>query len=230
MYSGTPQPISEHMNWHMLLCHSLSLPGSPFIVSSFPFHSITASINVGIQTSRYNATFIIVAEEKIRYITPQELIDSWNKLNNTQEGVLAGLLDNYLGTQAILCKDILDLTDLINRLKETALMHDPSGLMNYVDLLISSAKAGVKEGSANELLITQLTTARKTLQLLHELRKKDRQISSDLVILVDVLDLVRREMMRRITLGANDRADEERKPCSLYNELRLKLPLDMYGK
>jgi hypothetical protein len=162
--------------------------------------------------------------------TPQELIDSWNKLNNTQEGALVGLLDNYLGTQAILRKDILDLTDLNDRLKETALMHDPSGLMNYVDLLISSAKEGVKDGSANELLITQLTTARKTLQLLNELKKKDRQIGSDLVILVDVLELVRREMMRRITLGANDRADEERKPCSLYNELRLKLPLDMMDK
>lgn len=75
-------------------------------------------------------------------------------------------------------------------------MPDPSGLMNNLDLLISSAKAGVKKGSAKDLLITQLTTARNMLQLLNELGKKDRQIGSDLVIMVDVLDLVRRVLVR----------------------------------
>jgi hypothetical protein len=181
-------------------------------------------------TNHHNAKFIIYAEEKTEYITPQELIDTWNKTNNTLEGVLLELLDDYLRAQTVLRQDILDLAELNDQLKETALMHDPSGLMNYVDLLITAAKAGVKEGSANETLVTQLTTARKTLQLLNELKKKDKQIGGDLVILVDVLDLVRGEMTRRKALTANDRAAEERKPCSLYNDLRVKLPLDLMKK
>ncbi|KAK3491084.1 uncharacterized protein B0T23DRAFT_176302 [Neurospora hispaniola] len=176
-------------------------------------------------TKHHKAKFIIFAEEKTRYITPQELIDRWNEANNTQEGALIGLLDRYLSAQAILRQDMLNLADLNDRLKETALMHNPSGLMNYVDLLIISAKAG-----ANETLITQLTTARKTLQLLNELKMKDKQIGGDLVILVDVLQLVREEMGRRKALSANDRAAEEKKPCSLYNDLRLKLPLDLMKK
>ncbi|KAK1775417.1 hypothetical protein QBC45DRAFT_335358 [Copromyces sp. CBS 386.78] len=181
-------------------------------------------------TEHHNATFIIVAEEKTEYITPQELIDTWNKANNTQEGALVGLLDEYLSAQKILRDDILYLADLNDRLKETALMHDPSGLINYVDLLITSAKAGVKEGSANQTLITQLMTARKTLQLLNELKEKERQIGNDLGILVDVLNLVRAEMKRRMALSANDRAAEEKKSCSLYNDLRLKLPRDLMEK
>ena len=130
------------------------------------------------------------AEEKSKYITPQELIDTWNKTNKTQEGVLIKILNDYLNTQAVLHTQILDLTELNDQLKQTAVMHDSSGLVKYMDLLIIAAKAGVKEGNASETLVTQLTTARKALQLLKELKKKDKQIGGDPIILVDVLDLV----------------------------------------
>lgn len=176
-------------------------------------------------TTHHNATFIIYPENKTEYITPEELIKSWNTSNNTQEGILIGLLDNYLKAQAELRQDILGLADLNDQLKETALLHDPSGLINYVDLLITAAKAG-----GNQTLMTQLTTARKTLQLLDELKKKDKQIGGDLIILVDVLDLVRQEMKRRMGLKHYERLAEEKKPCSLYNELRVKLPADLMKK
>lgn len=181
-------------------------------------------------TKHHNATFIITSVERTQEITPQELIDTWNKVNNTQEGVLVELLKAYLKAQDLLREEILILADLNDKLKETALMHDSTGLINYVDLLITAAKAGIKEGSANQTLITQLTTARKTLQLLKELKEKNKEIGGDLVILKDVLDLVLVEMERRKALSANDRAAEERKPSSLYNDLRAKLPLDLMKK
>ncbi|KAK3374652.1 hypothetical protein B0H63DRAFT_452500 [Podospora didyma] len=59
---------------------------------------------------------------------------------------------------------------------------------------------------------------RATLQLLKDLQGKDKEIGGDLVILVDVLQLVRDEM------------NQERKPSSLYNNLRMKLRLDLMKK
>ncbi|KAK3493368.1 hypothetical protein B0T13DRAFT_50003 [Neurospora crassa] len=180
-------------------------------------------------TKHHEATFIIDAEKKTEYITPQKLFEWWNQIN-TLEGISVRLLDEYLSAQAILRQDISYLAALNDQLKETALMHDPSGLINYVDLLITLAEAGVKEGSADETLITQLMTARKTLQLLKELKIKDGQIGGDLVILVDVLNLVRKEMRRRMMLSANARVAEEKKSCSLYHDILEKLPQDLKEK
>ena len=173
-----------------------------------------------------NAKWILYPEEVTEMITPKELIDRWNETNNTQEGVLIKLLDDYLKQQEALRVDMMDLAELNDQLNATALLHDSTGLVNYVDMLIKTAKT---QNAPAEYLM-QLNTARNTLKLLYELKQKNKQVGQDLKILVDVLADVRKEMQRRMGLTAADRAAEEKKPCSLYNDLRQKLPLDLMNK
>ena len=177
-------------------------------------------------TAHKNAQWILYSEEITEMITPKELIKKWNETNNTLEGVLIKLLDDYLKQQDTLRMDMRDLADLNDQLNATALLHDSTGLINYVDMLIKTAKT---QNAPAEYLI-QLNTARNTLQLLSEFKHKNKPVGQDLQILVAVLKDVRSEMDRRMRLTAEDRAAEERKPCSLYNDLRQKLPLDLMEK
>jgi hypothetical protein len=154
------------------------------------------------------------------------LVEKWNETANSQEGILIALLNNYLLSQETLRTDMSDLADLNDQLNATALQHDSAGLVNYVDMLIKTAQAN--KMSVDYLM--QLNTARNTLKLLSELKKNNRQIGQDLVILVQVLDDVRKEMDRRMKLSMNDRIDEEKKASSLYNNLRQQLPLDLKKK
>ena len=177
-------------------------------------------------TVHKNAKWILYPEEVTETITSKELIDKWNEANNTQEGVLIKLLDDYLKQQETLRLDMMDLAGLNDQLNATALLHDSTGLIHYVDVLITTAKT---QNAPAEYLI-QLNTARNTLKLLYELKQKNKQVGQDLKILVDVLADVRNEMQRRMSMTAENRAAEERKPCSLYNDLRQKLPLDLMNK
>ncbi|PNP59433.1 hypothetical protein THARTR1_00923 [Trichoderma harzianum] len=167
-----------------------------------------------------NARYIIVIEKEKRFVVPEDLIKHWNTNNNTLEGALLGAMDTYLGLQEGLRDDIILLVKLTEKLKSTALLHDPNAILNYVEILIKTARA---QGAAPEQ-ITQLTTAKKTLLLARELQHRGNSATLGLQTLPEVLSKVREEMDRRMRLKPRERAKEEKKSCSLYNSLRDELP------
>ncbi|KAK7743328.1 hypothetical protein SLS62_010651 [Diatrype stigma] len=173
-----------------------------------------------------NAQYIIVTEKQRQWVVPEDLIKTWNKANNSLEGALLGAMDTYLELQESLRSEIIRLAELSEKLTKSALLHDPSGLINYLETLYKTAKA---QGASAEHL-AQLATAIKTLILVRELKGKGTKVTRDSNILLDVIGTVRKEMGRRMKLSALERADEEEKPCSLYNGLREKLPAEVRKK
>ncbi|KAK6523032.1 hypothetical protein TWF281_002454 [Arthrobotrys megalospora] len=173
-----------------------------------------------------NARYKIITEKYSEWMVPQDLIKHWNESNNTLEGALLNAMDAYLQLQEGLRNDILDLAKLSEELKNTALLHDPTSLIRYIDTLIQTARL---QGAPPEQLM-QLTTAKNTLILVREVKGKGMKATRDSNILLDVIGGVRKEMDRRMKLSPNDRAKEEEKSCSLYNDLREKLPDDIRDK
>jgi hypothetical protein len=74
-------------------------------------------------------------------VVPEDLIKRWNANNNTLEGALLDVMDAYLELQEELRNDILYLAQLTEKLMNTALLHDPSALINYIETLIQTSRA-----------------------------------------------------------------------------------------
>ncbi len=177
-------------------------------------------------TRHKNAQHIIVVEQYSEWVVPEDLIKLWNKNNNTLEGALLNAIDTYLALQEELRDDILILAQMTETLKSTALLHDPTALLGYIQTLILTARAR----GAPPAQLLQLTTAKNTLLLVLEVRKRGVQASVQSQVLLQVLSGVREEMYRRMELRPRERAMEEAKSCSLYNNLRERLPLEIQRK
>jgi hypothetical protein len=63
-----------------------------------------------------------------------------------------------------------------------------------------------------------------------EVKKRGVEATFESRILLQIIRTVRTEMHRRKELKPRDRAWEEEKPCSLYNDLREKLPPEIQKK
>jgi hypothetical protein len=173
-----------------------------------------------------NAKHIIVTEKHSEWVVPEDLIKRWNANNNTLEGALLDVMDAYLELQEELRKDILYLAQLTEKLMNTALLHDPSALINYIETLIQTSRA--RGGPPEQLM--QLTTAKNTLILVREVKERGVETTFESQILLQIIRAVRTEMHRRKELKPRDRAREEEKPCNLYNDLREKLPPEIQKK
>ena len=170
-----------------------------------------------------NAQFIIRAETKTKMVVPAELIERWAEGSKSLEGALLVAIDQYLGLQKELRSDIVELAALTEKLKDTALRHNPESLINYIDSLLMSAKA---QGATAEHL-TQLTTAKKTLALAARMKADGgRGVSRDSSVLVTILTEVCDEMRSRVRLTPTERSEADKKPCTLYNKLHSKLPAE----
>ncbi len=167
-----------------------------------------------------NARFLVVVEKHEEWVVPETLITKWNSGNNTLEGALIGAISVYLKLQEELRNDILYLADLTAKLKDMALLHDPTALIKYIETLIQTAR----QLGAPPAQLIQLTTAKKTLLLVLKVKEMGVEATSDSQTLLQILNMVEAEMQRRMRLTPLMRAAEEEKACSLYNELYEKLP------
>lgn len=178
-------------------------------------------------TKHKNARFILRPESRTEMIVPEALIKRWNANTNSLEGALLDAIASYLHLQRELCRDIEELAALTEKLKNTALRHNPEALLNYVDTLIQTARA---QGAPAEQLV-QLTTAKHTLVLAAQIREHGAQgATRDSTVLQKVLGAVQGEMQRRRDFEHQARAEEETKSCSLYNQLLDNLPRDLKDK
>ncbi|KAI2624052.1 hypothetical protein GGS21DRAFT_325573 [Xylaria nigripes] len=173
-----------------------------------------------------NAKFTIVVEKYSQWMVPDDLIRLWNANNNTLEGALLASMDVYLQQQEELRIDILSLAKLSEELTSTALLHDRTALIEYVETLIQTAR--VRGAAAAQL--AQLVTAKNTLILEREVHGKGEKATRDSRILLDIIGAVRTEMVRRMKLSHQERAKEEGKSCSIYNDLRERLPVEIRDK
>ncbi len=173
-----------------------------------------------------NAQHIIVTEKQSEWVVPDDLIKRWNDNSNTLEGALLDAMRAYLGLQVELRRDILFLASLTAKLMDKALLHDPAALLKYIETLIQSARA---RGAPPEQII-QMTTAKKTLLLVREVKEHGVGATRDSQFLLQVLKSVQKEMKRRMALKPHERAKEERKPCNLYNDLYEQLPTEIKEK
>jgi len=162
----------------------------------------------------------MVVEKHEEWVVPETLITKWNSGNNTLEGALLGAISVYLQLQEELRNDILYLADLTAKLKDTALLHDPTALIKYIETLIQTAR----QLGAPPAQLIQLTTAKKTLLLVLKVKEMGVEATSDSQTLLQILNMVQAEMQRRMRLTPLMRAAEEEKACSLYNDLYEKLP------
>ncbi|KAL2148627.1 hypothetical protein VTH82DRAFT_2181 [Thermothelomyces myriococcoides] len=173
-----------------------------------------------------NYNHIITMEDYTEWVVPDELVKRWNDNNNSLESALITAIDKYLELQKQLRDDLRDLDKLSHELTQRALAHNPANLINYVDTLIKTARA---RNAPPEQLV-QLSTARNTLIILDKVKDEEEGATQESSILLDVLRGVRDEMGRRMKLSAKDRAAEEQKPCTLYDDLCQKLPLELRNK
>ncbi|KAK0512138.1 hypothetical protein JMJ35_005266 [Cladonia borealis] len=163
---------------------------------------------------------IIVIEKHSEWVVPEDLIKRWNTINNTLEGALLDAIDAYLKLQEELRNDILYLAKLNEELKKTALFHDPTALIQYIELLIKTARA---RGAPTEQIV-QLTKVKKTLILVGKVKERGVNATLESQTMIQVLGTVKKEMSRRKRLHPRERAREEEKSCSLYNDLCEQLP------
>ncbi|KAI1103724.1 hypothetical protein F4804DRAFT_218712 [Jackrogersella minutella] len=115
-----------------------------------------------------NAQYIIVTEKQVQLVDSEGVLKTWNKANNSHEGALIGATDKYLSLQEELRTEIINLVELSEELTKTALLHDLSGLINYLETLYKAAKAqGASSGH-----LAQLATAINSLILVRELSSR----------------------------------------------------------
>ncbi|KAK6361036.1 hypothetical protein TWF730_007151 [Orbilia blumenaviensis] len=196
------------------------------VVRAAPSQKIEVKEHRSVKKALPDGKYIVETEVFSTWFVPEDMIKHWNAQNNTLEAALLTAMDSYLKLQEELRNDILELAKLSEELTSTALLHDPAGLISYIDTLIQSARAS---GAPNEQ-VAQLSTARNTLILVREVQGKGEGATRDSGILLDVIGAVRQEMGQRIKLSANERAKEEEKACNLYNELRERLPAEIRDK
>ncbi|RYO92050.1 hypothetical protein DL763_004806 [Monosporascus cannonballus] len=151
-----------------------------------------------------NARYTITTEKHSEWMVPQDLIKRWNTNNNTLEGALLTAMDTYLQLQEGLRNNILELAKLSEELTSTALLHDPTGLISYLETQIQTAQAR----GADPAQLVQLATAKNTLILVREVKGKGEGATRDSKILLDVIGAVRMEMERRMKLSPNERAKD----------------------
>ncbi|KAL5087851.1 hypothetical protein Trisim1_007502 [Trichoderma cf. simile WF8] len=173
-----------------------------------------------------NARFIVDFETHREQVVPKDLIQSWNQNTSTHEGALLGAIETYLELQKELRDDIVVLAELTSKLMQTALLHDPTALITYIETLIQSARA---RGASSQQL-NQLATAKGTLQLVLKIKREGKQAERESEIMIDVLGAVEEEMIRRMELDIDQRLKEEKKSCNLYNRLYAKLPRQIQRK
>ncbi|EFX00284.1 fibronectin, type 3 [Grosmannia clavigera kw1407] len=144
---------------------------------------------------------------------------SGSSSDNGRQTLLAAL-DDYLRTQQDLPTDIHVLASLTEELSSTALLHDPSALISYIETLIQAARL---RGAPPEQLM-QLTAARNALVVAREVKDRGREAAASSRILLDALTMLRDDLARRMDLPSQDRGREDGQPCSLYNDLYARLP------
>ncbi|KAF3062915.1 hypothetical protein CFAM422_010440 [Trichoderma lentiforme] len=167
-----------------------------------------------------NARFIIDFEMHREQVVLKDLIQSWNQNTSTHEGVLLSAIETYLELQKELRDDIVVLAELTSKLMQTALLHDPTALITYIETLIQSARAR----GASPQQLNQLATAKGTLQLILKIKREGTKAKRESEIMIDVLSAIQEEMIRRMELDVDQRLEEEKKSCNLYKRLYAKLP------
>ncbi|CAK0817624.1 unnamed protein product [Prorocentrum cordatum] len=173
-----------------------------------------------------NAMFILRPETQWEDIVPEDLINRWNKNNNSIEGAVLGAMDKYLALQDELADDIRALAALADELHKTALLHDPERFLKYLDTLIASAKA---RGASSEQL-QALMSAKNTMKIAARAASAEGYANAEPELLARVTRNVRGEMKRRTQMGARARAKEEGQPCDIYNKIYKSLPAPIREK
>lgn len=168
-----------------------------------------------------NAKYTIKTEKMKKTIVPKDLIKQWNTNNNTLEGGVLGALDKYAKLQKNITTEMTSLAALTEKLMSIALLHEPGALIKYVETLIATARLS---GKMPPEQIAQLITAKNTLLILQQVKDRGQSSSLDSQTLLGVFERVKTEMTRRMNLESEVRLEEEKKPSSLYNDLRDKLP------
>ncbi|KAF2791933.1 hypothetical protein K505DRAFT_350950 [Melanomma pulvis-pyrius CBS 109.77] len=156
-----------------------------------------------------NAKYIIKTEKMKKTVVPKDLIKQWNSDNNTLEGC-----EN-------ITTEMTSLAALTEKLMSIALLHEPGAHIKYVETLIATARSSRKMPPEQ---IAQMITAKNTLLILQQVKDRGQSSSLDSQTLLDVFERVKTEMTRRMHLESEVRLEEEKKPSSLYNDLRDKLP------
>ncbi|CAK0910436.1 unnamed protein product [Prorocentrum cordatum] len=169
--------------------------------------------------------------EKVRVSTvivkeEPDLINRWNKNNNSIEGAVLGAMDKYLALQDELTDDIRALAALTDELHQTALLHDPERFLKYLDTLIASAKA---RGASSEQL-QALMSAKNAMKIAARAASAEGYTNAEPELLAKVTRYVRGEMKRRTQMGPLARAKEEEQPCDIYNKIYKSLPAPIREK
>ncbi|CAK0818919.1 unnamed protein product, partial [Prorocentrum cordatum] len=173
-----------------------------------------------------NAMFILRSETQWEEVVPEDLINRWNKNNNSIEGAALGAMDKYLELQDELTDDIRALAALTDELHQTALLHDPERFLKYLDTLIASAKA---RGASSEQL-QALMSAKNTMKIAAQAASAEGYTNAESELLAKVTRHVRGEMKRRTQMGPLARAKEEEQPCDIYNKIYKSLPAPIREK
>ncbi|CAK0899863.1 unnamed protein product [Prorocentrum cordatum] len=173
-----------------------------------------------------NAMFILRPETQWEEVVPEDLINRWNKNNNSIEGAVLGATDKYLELQDELTDDIRALAALTDELHQTALLHDPERFLKYLDTLIASAKA---RGASSEQL-QALMSAKNTMKIAARAASAEGYTNAEPELLARATRNVRGEMKRRTQMGAKARAKEEEQPCDIYNKIYQSLPAPIREK
>jgi hypothetical protein len=124
--------------------------------------------------------------------------------------------------QQELSVSINTLVDINSEIHATALRHNPTALIEYLNMLVKTARA---QGASGEQLHA-LNTAKAALVvgLRHGNENERRRTCRATAAMTTVLDMVTQDLRKRTNLDAMKRAKMEKKPCSLYNDIVAKLP------
>jgi hypothetical protein len=169
----------------------------------------------------HNAQYYYTTERTTRTIVPQDLIAEWNASNNSLEAGVLKALDKYAELQKNMTDEMKALAELTETVMSTALLHKPGALIEYVAKLIETARS---DPNIPPEQVVQLTTAKNALLIQQQVQLRGKSSSLDSQTLVDVFERVKTEMTRRMLLKETARFEEEKKPSTLYNNLRDKLP------
>ena len=173
-----------------------------------------------------NAQFILRTETYYEEIVPEELLKRWNDNNTSVEGALLGAMDKYLALQDELTDDIKNLAQLTETLNNIALLNDPQAFLNYLDMLIGSARARGASGQQLQALMS----AKNTMSIAAKAASQGGFADAEPQLLADVTKKVCEEMKKRTQMSPKARAQEEEKPCNMYNTIYKTLPMWIQAK
>jgi len=175
-----------------------------------------------------SSTFIIKPVEKVFFKVPDDLIKHWNENTTTYERAVLDAIDNYEKSLERLHSDICELAKISTYLTENALHHDPQGWVRYYDTLIR--RAVDMAASPEQVLV--LTNAKQAMILQRGLVGSDSTgsaVTYEQKVLARVFGEVKEEMIRRTNMSAQQRFEEENKPCTTYNKLLQSIPPRVRG-